>query len=53
MNKILSILFVILINGALAQDFSLEEKAIALSSKLSGKNRFTNNWKKIEEKVYE
>tara|TARA_B100001939_G_scaffold341385_1_gene350905 strand:- start:769 stop:1893 length:1125 start_codon:yes stop_codon:yes gene_type:complete len=32
---------------------SLEEKAIALSSKLSGKNRFTNNWKKIEEKVYE
>ena len=32
---------------------NLGEKAITLSSKLSGENRFTENWKKIEEKVYE
>ena len=32
---------------------NLGEKAKTLSCKLSGKNRFTENWKKIEEKVYE
>ena len=31
----------------------LGEKAKTLSSKLSGKNRFTENWKKIAEKLYE
>ena len=32
---------------------NLGEKAKTLSSKLSGKNRFTENWKKIAEKLYE
>ena len=29
------------------------KKSITISSKLSGENRFTENWKKIVEKVYE